>query len=242
MTFKEKLYFLLDVLADKRNITPAGTSILIHPTGDLNLKIASLDLETLLRKLEEEDKIISVVRVPTENEWGYTEYNDGYYGIVLQPSFDKYYLSLRDETDYQQFTGKKPTVSSSVPSVLAVSMLHQDIYQNCHILFENKQYSEAIEKSFKIVRDKLRSLTGFETGSEAFGKTTLHISGAAAANVDKDFNEGVKFLTMAIDRFRNEKSHTSFAQIVDPQVALEYLGMSSLAMRFLDRAEINPVQ
>jgi len=44
---------------------------------------------------------------------------------------------------------------------------------------------------------------------EAFGKGKLHIEGAVAINVDEDFNEAVKFFTMAIDRFRNEKSHTS---------------------------------
>ena len=44
---------------------------------------------------------------------------------------------------------------------------------------------------------------GHETGSEAFGKGKLRISGAAP-HVADDFNEGVKFLTMAIDKFRNE--------------------------------------
>jgi hypothetical protein len=38
--------------------------------------------------------------------------------------------------------------------------------------------------------DRLRKLTGHETGSEAFGKSKLHIRGAAASNVDDDFNNG----------------------------------------------------
>jgi len=66
----------------------------------------------------------------------------------------------------------------------------------------------------------------------------LYIKGAAAQNVDSDFNEGVKFLTMAIDMFRNEKSHTSDANIDDPIRAYEYLNLSSLAMHLLDSAEI----
>jgi len=101
-----------------------------------------------------------------------------------------------------------------------------------------KAYSEAAEKGFKIVRDRLRKLTGYETGSEAFGKSKLHIKGAAATNVDDDFNEAVKFLTMAVDRFRNEKSHTSDAKIDDPIRAYEYLRLSSLAMNLLDNSEI----
>ncbi|MFA6450204.1 MAG: TIGR02391 family protein [bacterium] len=84
----------------------------------------------------------------------------------------------------------------------------------------------------------LRELTGFEKGSDAFGKSKLHIKGAAAKNVDHDFNEAVKYLAMAIDQFRNEKSHTSNAKIDDPIRAYEYLSLSSLAMNLLDNAEI----
>lgn len=116
--------------------------------------------------------------------------------------------------------------------------LHPKIFDKCQALFEQKAYSEAVEKSFKIVRDKLRSLTGHETGSEAFGKGGLYIRGAAAANVDEDFNKGVQFLTMAIDRFRNEKSHTSDGNIEDPARASQYLVLSSLALSFLENSEI----
>lgn len=116
--------------------------------------------------------------------------------------------------------------------------LHTEIYNKCYELYEKRAYAEAAEKSFKVVRDRLRKLTRYETGSEAFGKGKLHIKGAAAENVDQDFNEAVKFLTMAIDRFRNEKSHTSDGKIDDPVRAYEYLRLSSLAMNLLDRAEI----
>ena len=116
--------------------------------------------------------------------------------------------------------------------------LHPEIYNKCHDLYEKKAYAEAVEKGFKVVRDKLRKLTGYETGSEAFGKVKLHIKGASASNVDQDFNDAVKFLTMAIDRFRNEKSHTSDAKIDDPIRAYEYLRLSSLAMNLLEDSEI----
>ena len=106
------------------------------------------------------------------------------------------------------------------------------------MLYENGSYAEAVEKGFKVVRDKLRNLTTYETGSDAFGKGKLHVKGATAPHVDRDFNEGVKFLTMAIDQFRNEKVHTADAKIEDPIRALEYLRLSSLAMNLLDNAEI----
>jgi len=118
--------------------------------------------------------------------------------------------------------------------------LHPQIYSKCYELYEKNVYAEAVEKSFKVVRDRLRKITGYETGADAFGKGKLHIRGAAAPNVDQDFNDAVKFLTMAIDRFRNEKSHTSDAKIDDPIRAYEYLRLSSLAMNLLEDTEILP--
>lgn len=119
-----------------------------------------------------------------------------------------------------------------------LSELHPNIVSKCSSLFEKDEYVEAVEKGFKVVRDKLRELTGYETGSEAFGRGRLHIRGAAAPHVDDDFNQGAKFLTMAIDRFRNEKSHTSDGNIDNPKRAYEYLTLCSLAMHLLDNAEI----
>lgn len=118
--------------------------------------------------------------------------------------------------------------------------LHPQVKGKCETLYEAGEYAEAVEKSFKVVRDRLRVLTGHETGSEAFGKGKLHIRGAAASNVDFDFNAGAKFLMMSIDMFRNEKSHTSDARIADPVRAQHYLMLSSLAMFLLEDAEIRP--
>jgi uncharacterized protein (TIGR02391 family) len=118
----------------------------------------------------------------------------------------------------------------------AMANFHPEVRDRCAPLYAGGNYAEAVEKSFKTVRDRLRSLTGHETGSEAFGKAGLRVEGASAAHVADDFNEAVKFLTMAIDRFRNEKAHTADGNIDDPVRALEYLSMSSLALRLLDRA------
>jgi uncharacterized protein (TIGR02391 family) len=105
------------------------------------------------------------------------------------------------------------------------------------VTYEGGDYAEAVETSFKLARDRLRALTGYETGSEAFGKGHLYVDGAAATPVDEDFENGVKFLTMAIDRFRNEKSHTADGNISDPIRAYEYLRLSSLAMHLLEGAQ-----
>lgn len=116
--------------------------------------------------------------------------------------------------------------------------LHNKVQSKCSGLYLGGYYPEAVEKGFKVVRDRLRELTTYETGSEAFGKSGLYIKGASAENVDKDFQNAVKYLTMAIDQFRNEKSHTSDGKIEDPVRAYEYLTLSSLAMHLLDDSEV----
>lgn len=67
------------------------------------------------------------------------------------------------------------------------------------------------------------------------------MDGSSAPHVDADFQDGVKFLTMAIDRFRNEKSHTADGNITDPIRACEYLRLSSLALHLLDGARMDGV-
>jgi uncharacterized protein (TIGR02391 family) len=118
--------------------------------------------------------------------------------------------------------------------------LHPRIRVGCGELYVTGHLAEAVEKGFRIVRARLRELTGYETGSGAFGKGDLRVRGAIDEYVDGDFNEAVKFLTMAVDRFRNEKAHTADAHIDEPVRAAEYLAMSSLAMRLLDEGYIEP--
>lgn len=146
--------------------------------------------------------------------------------------------SLKDEAVIEK--PSKLEESTSKKDAIAINKLHPHIISKCSSLFEKGEYPEAVEKGFKIVRDRLRELTGYETGSEAFGKVKLHVKGAVAPHVDEDFNQGIKFLTMAIDRFRNEKSHTSDGNINDPDRAYEYLTLCSLAMHLLENAEILP--
>ena len=131
-----------------------------------------------------------------------------------------------------------PLAFSRLPDATAIDSLHPEVLSRCRGLFDGGDYAEAVEKSFKVVRDRLRSVTGHETGSEAFGKGRVYIEGAAAPHVDDDFQNGVKFLAMAIDRFRNEKSHTADGNISDAIRAYEYLRLSSLAMHLLDGARI----
>jgi uncharacterized protein (TIGR02391 family) len=149
-------------------------------------------------------------------------------------------MRLQDGVHKLQSLIGRLELASGTQDATALESLHPEIYAKCRKLYESGDYAEAVEKSFKMVRDRLRALTGYETGSEAFGKGNLTIDGAAASHVEGDFQSGVKFLTMAIDRFRNEKSHTADGNISDPIRAYEYLRVSSLAMHLLENGRVTP--
>jgi uncharacterized protein (TIGR02391 family) len=162
----------------------------------------------------------------------------GYEGQETIRSLNKYRKQIVGLV--KQATARMKAPAASHMALGDLDWIHPEIRKKCAKLYMARAHAEAVEKSFKVVRDKLRHLTGYETGSDAFGKGKLHVRGAAAPHVDKDFNEAVKFLLMAIDRFRNEKSHTSDAKIRDPVRAHQYLVLSSLAMYLLEDAEIGP--
>ncbi len=168
--------------------------------------------------------------------WG-NNFNSMQMGVALLRA--KKFLTRRKKAGLYEYIQRTNHIKKDTKTIeKEFSHIHPLIKEKCTSLYLSKEYAEAVEKSFKIVRDKLRELTGYETGSEAFGKGKLHIKGASASNVDGDFNQAVKFLTMAIDMFRNEKSHTSDSRINDPIRAYQYLAMSSLALSLLENSEI----
>lgn len=70
MRGKQKLYFLLDAIEDARAITPSGKAILIHPMGELNSKYSDVELSQLFTKLENDEKILKIVRSPVQEGYG----------------------------------------------------------------------------------------------------------------------------------------------------------------------------
>jgi len=128
--------------------------------------------------------------------------------------------------------------AKSVDAQEALERLHPDISEHCGTLYTHEYYPEAALKGFKIVKERLRELTGFERATDAFGKGGLYINGSAAEHVDTDFQNAAKYLMMAIDSLRNEGSHTTYGNVTGSERAVEYLTLSSLAMHLLDSAEI----
>ncbi|MDX2776502.1 TIGR02391 family protein [Streptomyces caniscabiei] len=128
--------------------------------------------------------------------------------------------------------------SNAVPATIQViddelAHLNPRLASKIGRLYADEHYSEAVGMALRMVKDRLRDISGYENGFPAFTEGGLYIKGAAATNVDNDFQEAVKRLLGSIDKFRNEKFHTSMAELKSKDKALCYLHMCSLALSFL---------
>lgn len=113
MSGKEKLYFLLDAIDDARAIAPSGKLLMVDPLNDLNGRLKDHELSQLFTKLEKDEGVLRVIKIPGEIDGDnyYSSYNepeDSCYRIELLPAFDDYFLKIQQEPEYQEFTGKKP--------------------------------------------------------------------------------------------------------------------------------------
>ena len=115
-------------------------------------------------------------------------------------------------------------------------VLQKEVFSHVKNLLNDKHYFNAVEESYKIVRKKLENITGKEKAHEGFKKENyIKIFGHKAKNnAEIDFFEGVKFLHMAIQYLRNDKSHTP-AKEIDKNLAIHYIVLASLAYDLINR-------
>ncbi len=114
--------------------------------------------------------------------------------------------------------------------------IRPEIYEHIKRYLATQDYYHAVEESYKIVRQKLKDLTGEEKASQAFCEKNIEkIFGHNPSDAaEKDFFEGVKFISMAIQNFRNEKAHTP-AKPLDKNLAIHYISLASLAYKLISR-------
>lgn len=123
MSGKEKLYFLLNRIEDARSIAPSGRPITLHLANDLNNRFTRIELTQLLDKLQLDEKVLRVVKIPNEilsDEFldPYADVDDGGYYIEILPTFEAYFLKIQQEPEYQEFTGKKPQPAQAQNEIL----------------------------------------------------------------------------------------------------------------------------
>lgn len=114
--------------------------------------------------------------------------------------------------------------------------LQKEIFDHVQKLLDDGHYFNAVEEAYKIVRQKLKSITGKERAHEAFAESNIKkIFGHSPQNEsEKDFFDGVKFLHMSIQYLRNEKAHIP-AQAMDKNLAIHYIVLASLAYDLISR-------
>jgi uncharacterized protein (TIGR02391 family) len=114
--------------------------------------------------------------------------------------------------------------------------IHEDIYAHISRYLETEDYFHAVEESYKVVREALREKTGSEKATDAFKPDNFPalFGHEPSGQAEKDFFDGVKYLNMAIQFLRNEKSHT-LATSMERNLALHYISLASLSYDLITR-------
>lgn len=115
-------------------------------------------------------------------------------------------------------------------------VIHEDIFDHISRYLATEDYFHAVEESYKLVRGKLREITGKEKATDAFAANNIEkiFGHQPAHDAEKDFFEGVKFLNMSIQFLRNEKAHTP-ATPLERNLAIHYVSLASLAYDLITR-------
>ena len=140
----------------------------------------------------------------------------------------------------QSYPSQKIKVNNDIANAVEMDEiiinLRPEIYEHIKRYLATQDYYHAVEESYKIVRQKLRALTGEEKANQAFCETNIEkiFGHNPSDDVEKDFFEGVKFINMAIQSFRNEKAHTP-AKPLEKNLAIHYISLASLAYELISR-------
>lgn len=128
------------------------------------------------------------------------------------------------------------TTEASVTANKIEIEIHEDIYDHIARYLAHEDYFHAVEEAYKVVREALREKTGSEKATDAFKPDNqTKIFGHPPANqAESDFFDGVKYLNMAIQFLRNEKSHT-LAAPMERNLALHYISLASLSYDLITR-------
>ena len=143
-------------------------------------------------------------------------------------------LTVNKKTGTQQITKISETLFSN--NTISI-ILQKEVFNHVRSLLESKHYFNAVEEAYKIVRQKLKSITGEEQAHQAFNVNNYEMIfwHSPQNDAEKDFFEGVKFLHMAIQKLRNEKSHTP-AKELNKNLAIHYIVLASLAYDLINRS------
>lgn len=141
----------------------------------------------------------------------------------------------------EKLSGKKAEVEESKSQATFENgnisiVLQKEVFNHVQDLLNHGYYFNAVEESYKIVRKKLKDVTGEERATDAFSDLNYEkiFGHKPIDDIENDFFVGVKFLHMAIQFLRNEKAHTP-AFDLDKNLAIHYISLASLAYDLITR-------
>lgn len=134
------------------------------------------------------------------------------------------------------------TTEATVTKNLISIEIHEDIYSHIQQFLATGDYFHAVEESYKVVREKLRELTRSEKATDVFNENAQSNKHSAALfgkatpvnAAEADFFRGVGYLHLGVQFLRNEKAHT-LATFVEPNLAIHYISLASLAYDLITR-------
>lgn len=181
-------------------------------------------------------------------------------GVALDVS-DKQSAHIRDIAKKLMPNTSSPL--SSIPSGITTEAtvnrnlisieIHEDIFSHIERYLIGEDYFHAVEESYKIVREKLRELTGSEKSTDVFNENAQNRKHYEAIfgklepgnQAEADFFRGIGYLHLGVQFLRNEKAH-SLATFVEPNLAIHYISLASLAYdlitRFISETTISGIE
>jgi uncharacterized protein (TIGR02391 family) len=144
------------------------------------------------------------------------------------------FLSLFPDTK-NDISEPTKTVSNAKEGNITIQ-LRKEVFSHVQSLLESGHFYNAVEEAYKIVRAKLKEVTGSDKATDAFKPENMKIifGSDPIDQSEKDFFDGVKYLHMSMQFFRNEKSHKPSAKI-DQNLAIHYIVLASLGFDLIDR-------
>lgn len=154
------------------------------------------------------------------------------------------FTQQKEETAVQTAAGA-PVTFTTEASVTANKIeieIHEDIYGHIGQYLATGDYFHAVEESYKLVREKLREITGNEKASDVFNNSAQNVAhykalfgkATPASAAEADFFRGIGYLHLGVQHLRNEKAHTP-ASPIDPNLAVHYVSLASLAYDLITR-------
>lgn len=122
--------------------------------------------------------------------------------------------------------------------------INKEVYNHIKQYLETEDYFHAVDEAYKLVREKLREITGNEKATEVFNMnaenkkyfTQLFGKPDGSTQAEKDFFRGVGYLNLTIQFLRDEKAHT-LATPLERNLAIHYISLASLAYDLITRSE-----